>query len=318
GHMDVISLVQGGVKNVVASMGTALTKDQARIIKRYTDNVYISYDGDFAGQKAAIRGLEILKDEGLEVKVVSLPDGKDPDDVIKEQGEAGYRKLLDEAKLLIDFKLDILKRTFDVRTPDGRRKFIKESLRVIAESDSPSETEELLKFVRDETGITYESLRRELEGIKSGTVKEEKPLPESYARGGLIRAEKFILYAFLFNKPYVKDVNINDIQFQSPSEHFIADYIADELKTNGEVRTSLIFDVAPKVFHDAINEVMKLELTEGIKKTEDKFFHDCARCLIKTQTNARINRLTELYKRETDVEQRKAIAKEIQSLTAKK
>ena len=79
GHMDVISLVAAGFENVVASMGTALTKDQARLIKRYTDNVLISYDGDFAGQKASVRGLEILKDEGLNVKVVALPEGMDPD-----------------------------------------------------------------------------------------------------------------------------------------------------------------------------------------------------------------------------------------------
>ena len=86
GYMDTISLVSKGFRNVVASMGTSLTKDQARIIKRYTENVNISYDGDFAGQKASIRGLEILKDEGLEVKVVALPDGLDPDDVVNKYG----------------------------------------------------------------------------------------------------------------------------------------------------------------------------------------------------------------------------------------
>ena len=112
--MDTISLVQAGFANVVASMGTSLTKDQARILKRYTDKVYICYDGDFAGQKAAIRGLEILSEEGLEVKVMALPDGLDPDDVIKNYGAEGYRKLLIDAKLLIDFKLDIIKKTQEV------------------------------------------------------------------------------------------------------------------------------------------------------------------------------------------------------------
>jgi DNA primase len=110
GYMDTISLVQAGILNVVASMGTSLTKDQARIIKRYTDKVYISYDGDSAGQNAAIRGLEILKNEGLDVKVVDLPDGLDPDDVVKKLGAEGYNKLLLEAKPLIDFKLDLVKK----------------------------------------------------------------------------------------------------------------------------------------------------------------------------------------------------------------
>lgn len=115
-------------------MGTALTKDQARLIKRYTDNVLISYDGDFAGQKASVRGLEILKDEGLNVKVVALPEGMDPDDVVKKQGKDAYSKLLEEAKPLIDFKLDVLKKTYDVEDVEGKRKFVQEAVKVVRES----------------------------------------------------------------------------------------------------------------------------------------------------------------------------------------
>ena len=92
GYMDTISLWQTGFHNVVASMGTALTKEQARLAKRYVDDVLISYDGDFAGQKGAIRGLEILRDEGINVRVVALPEGLDPDDVVKKYGSEGYRK----------------------------------------------------------------------------------------------------------------------------------------------------------------------------------------------------------------------------------
>ena len=86
GYMDTISLYQAGFTNVVASMGTSLTQDQARLLKRYSDNVLISYDGDSAGQKANARGLDILKSNGLNVKVVPLNDGLDPDDVIKKLG----------------------------------------------------------------------------------------------------------------------------------------------------------------------------------------------------------------------------------------
>ena len=99
--MDVISLVQAGIKNVVASMGTALTKDQARLLKRYVETVYICYDDEFAGQKATIRGLEILKEEGLDVKVISLPDGMDPDDAVNKLGADGYRQFIVGAKPLI-------------------------------------------------------------------------------------------------------------------------------------------------------------------------------------------------------------------------
>ena len=166
GHMDVISLVQAGIKNVVASMGTALTKDQARLLKRYVETVYICYDDDFAGQKATIRGLEILKEEGLDVKVISLPDGMDPDDAVNKLGADGYRQFIVGAKPLIDFKIDVLKKTFDIKTTDGKRKFVTAALKVIKESPSAAEQEDLLKEVRNLTGITFESLKRELFGLE--------------------------------------------------------------------------------------------------------------------------------------------------------
>ena len=102
GYMDTLSLYQAGFKNVVASMGTSLTQDQARLIKRYADSVLISYDGDGAGQKANLRGLDILRDEGLNVKVVPLPEGLDPDDVIKQRGNDGYQACLNDALPLIE------------------------------------------------------------------------------------------------------------------------------------------------------------------------------------------------------------------------
>ena len=102
GHMDAVSVYNAGFKCVVASMGTALTIDQTKLLKRYSNNVIICYDGDAAGQKGMIRGLEILKGEGLNVKVVCLPDGYDPDDVIRKLGADEFKKLLDNALPLTD------------------------------------------------------------------------------------------------------------------------------------------------------------------------------------------------------------------------
>lgn len=197
--MDVISLVAAGFENVVASMGTALTKDQARLIKRYTDNVLISYDGDFAGQKASVRGLEILKDEGLNVKVVALPEGMDPDDVVKKQGKDAYSKLLEEAKPLIDFKLDVLKKTYDVEDVEGKRKFVQEAVKVVRESPSAAEQEDLLKEIRRMTGITYESLKRELDSAGTGARPKTEILPVE-AKEKNLQAERFVLASLVFSK----------------------------------------------------------------------------------------------------------------------
>ena len=136
GYMDVISLYQAGFHSVGASMGTSLTKDQARLIKRYTDNVLISYDGDSAGQNANLRGLDILKREGLKVRVVPLPDGLDPDDVIQKRGAEGYQQCLDKAMPLIDFRILCLRRKYDVQKTDERLDFIKNALAVVKEAES--------------------------------------------------------------------------------------------------------------------------------------------------------------------------------------
>lgn len=97
GFMDVISLYQAGFKNVVASMGTSLTNKQALLCKRYTHNVFISYDGDFVGRKASLRGVEIMKQAGVNVRIIMLPDNLDPIAVIKQNGADGYQHYLDSA-----------------------------------------------------------------------------------------------------------------------------------------------------------------------------------------------------------------------------
>lgn len=318
GHMDVISLVEAGFENVVASMGTALTKDQARIIKRFTNDVYISYDGDFAGQKAAIRGLEILRDEGLDVKVISLPDGMDPDDVIKKQGKEAYSKLIDDAKLLIDFKLDILRRTFDVSKVDEKRKYIKEALKVISSSDSESEKEELLKMVRDLTGITYESLKRELVGVDTGVKKEHTVIKEEIIGDKILQAERFVLYSYLFNKDYTAKTDISSIEFPSAVGVVIQKYIMEEKAKGEAIKPNLVFDYAPEEIIDDVKEILKLEMTEQAGLDKERFFRDCVNSLVKSAIDKKIEKLTKIYKTETETAKRKSIAEDISKLTIKK
>ncbi len=320
GHMDVISLVEAGFENVVASMGTALTKDQARIIKRFSNEVYISYDGDFAGQKASIRGLEILKDEGLDVKVVSLPDGCDPDDVIKKQGKKAYEDLIADAKLLIDFKIDILKRTFDLSKVDEKRKFIKEALKVIATSDSESEKEDLLKSVRDMTGITYESLKRELLGINAPAfeVPETVVITEDILGDKLLTAERFVAYSYLFGKPYTSAVELEKIYFSTKVGAFIKNYVLEESARGESVKPNLVFDLAPEDLQAEVSEILKLEMTENKGLDKERFFTDCVNSLQVAMIDKKIKSLAQMYKSETSTEVRKQIAKEINDLNIKK
>ena len=320
GYMDTISLVQAGFANVVASMGTSLTKDQARILKRYTDKVFICYDGDFAGQKAAIRGLEILSEEGLEVKVVALPDGLDPDDVVKQMGADGYRKLLLEAKPLIDFKLDIVRRTYDVNTLDGKRKYVSNAIRVIRESSSAAEQEDLLKQVRDVSGTTLEALKREL--YSEQPKKEETPVnvnfTADYSGSKIELASRYILASYLFNKPFAEETDIAELTMEIPVHKEIQSYILSKQQSGESVKFNDLYEVLAPEFNEEISKIAGLETEENKKFEQDVYFFDCVNTLKKEKLNKDIDRLTTLFEAETDTEKRRSFAKEMAILLQEK
>ena len=320
GHLDVVSLTQAGFPNVVASMGTALTKDQARILKRYTDKVFISYDGDFAGQKASIRGLEILSEEGLEVKVVSLPDGLDPDDVIKKMGAEGYQNLLEQAKPLIDFKLDILRRTYDINTVDGKRKYITNAVRVIKESPSPAEQEDLLKTVRDLTGTTFESLKRELYSApeKPKIEREEDVQFNDNAGDKIAIAERFVLASYLFNKPHANETDISEFIFTIPVHVEIQKYIIDKMAAKEKINFSNLYELLGDAYPDDISRIAAMEAGDKKGFDQAEYFFDCVKTIKTATLNKKIERLTTLFSAETDTDKRRQFAAEMTKLIAEK
>lgn len=160
GYMDVISLYKAGVTNAVASLGTALTQQQARLIKRYVPKVYISYDGDSAGQNATLRGLDILAKEGLDVRVIVIPDNMDPDDYAKKFGGQEYLALKDKALTLNGFKLDSLMGGIDLSTPDGREEYAKKACALLARLE-PVEQERYAPVIARRTGLSKEAILRQ-------------------------------------------------------------------------------------------------------------------------------------------------------------
>lgn len=177
GYMDVMALHQGGFDTAVASMGTALTERQARRLKGYANLVYVSYDGDKAGKLATVRGLDILKNAGLTVRVVSLPEGLDPDDVIKRDGAEGYKALLKASKPLTQFKIENLAATYDVNDPDGRAKMAVEGAKIIKSLPTLIEQEQYLPLLSSMTGFTADVLRSQADMLPE--TAEEKPIARS-------------------------------------------------------------------------------------------------------------------------------------------
>ncbi len=322
GYMDTISLYQAGFKNVVASMGTALTKEQARLVKRYSDNVLISYDGDFAGQKNTLRGLEILKSEGLSVRVVPLPEGADPDDVVK-QGKDAYQKCLDEALPLIDYKLLSLEKKYDLTRLEEKRKYLKDALKIVKEAESESVKEELLKRLREKTGITYQSLERDLNSISKDEKTEtvEIVVPEIRETSGELsvtdKAGRFVLAAKLFSQKYAKEFDLSTIDFSSSVHKIIAEYVIERERANERIRPSELFEILDESCPE-FNEILDLNYEDKLSgEVGEKFFADSVKILQKQDLERKIESMNALYRDETDAEKRKALAKQISELILK-
>lgn len=310
GYMDAISLYMAGFKNVVASMGTSLTLSQAKLLKRYTSTVLVSYDGDGAGQKATVRSLEIFENEGFEIKVVNLPDGLDPDDVIRKYGKEAYAKLLVEAEPLIDFKLKLIKQGKDLLDVSDKRKYVAECLDLIRSVKDEFLKEELLRRVSDTVAISYQSLKRDLES-GSVTVKETPKTPvievkTALKNDGLSVAERTVLWAMLSAKNYAEHFDIGSLYFTD----VVRDKIAEEL-LYAENPTNL-----KKVLHQIVGEEGLGELDAVLSSgdripasaQEQKYFEDCVKVVKKNNLLKDVENLNLAYKNEIDPKEKIKIA----------
>ena len=182
GYMDVIGLYKAGVKNAVASLGTALTQQQARLLKRYVEKVYIAYDGDAAGQNAMVRGLDILKAEGLEVRVITFPDDLDPDEYVQIYGKEGFDRLKENALSLNAFKLETMAKAYDLNDENSREQYAKAACAFVA-GLQPIEQERYYRLIAKKTGYPLDAL--EAQGIRSGGIRNDENRPS--VRGGFRR-----------------------------------------------------------------------------------------------------------------------------------
>lgn len=164
GYMDLISLYQYGVRNVCATLGTALTLEQGNLLKRYVDTVIISYDSDDAGVKATLRAIDILTSSGINVKILDLKDVKDPDEFIRKYGLSEYQKSIKEAIHYIRYKIIKCKNNYDISKDEERLKFTKESSKIIKTLKSPVDIDYYINFLSSESKISVESLKQEIYG----------------------------------------------------------------------------------------------------------------------------------------------------------
>lgn len=173
GYMDVISLHQAGIHNAVASLGTAFTPEQAKLVKRYGGRALLCYDADEAGKKATVRAGKILAEEGIKTKVMTVTDGKDPDEFIKAKGAEAFEELVEQAKPFAEYRIDEIKKQYNFEDADDKIEFTEAAASVLAEMKNPVEAEVYATRVAQSAGVRKESIIARIEEIKRNRQKIE-------------------------------------------------------------------------------------------------------------------------------------------------
>lgn len=166
GYMDVISLHQAGIGNAAASLGTAFTPEQARLLKKYASKAVLCYDADQAGQRATLRAGEILTEAEMKTRVLTITDGKDPDEFINTKGPDMFRILVEEAKPLLMYRIDQVKKDYDLEDTEQTIEFIEKAAEILAEIRKPAERELYLKQVAKTAGVSEESLKAQVDVLR--------------------------------------------------------------------------------------------------------------------------------------------------------
>ena len=176
GYMDLLQAHQAGIKNVVAALGTALTRDQAKALRRYTEQAIIAFDADAAGQAATMRGLDILKESGLAVQVATLPPGEDPDSLLRKEGPGAFRQLLEKSKDLFTFKLDYLLEQEKPGTPEQKARVVAAVLPLLAAEENMVVRDEYIRKVAARLEVSEEAVYTEWRRYASAQRKKKQPL----------------------------------------------------------------------------------------------------------------------------------------------
>ena len=202
GYMDVIALHAVGITNAVATLGTAITSEQARVMSRYTKKVIISYDSDEAGKKAATRAMKLLEEVGLEVSVLSVPGAKDPDEYIKTFGVEKFKQVINGAKSKFDYNLDAILSKFDIEQPQDKINALQELEKLISDVYSAAERDIYIHTVAKKFGVDFSSIKNDVERIIAKRTA-------AYKRGQTQRLrQESVGYADRINPDFIKNPTI--------------------------------------------------------------------------------------------------------------
>ena len=282
GYMDVISMHQAGFKNAVASLGTALTTQHASLLKRYTEEVVLTYDSDEAGLKAALRAIPILKAAGLSAKVLDMKPYKDPDEFIKALGAEAFQDRIDHAVNSFFFEIDVMQKGYNMDDPESKTDFYNQVAKRLLEFEQELERENYIEAIASRYHVGFENLRKlvnrmAMKSISAPEVKQRPKNRNAEKEDGMLKSQKLLLTWLIENpglfaqiKPYV-----GPDDFTTELYHTVAGMLFEQYE-NGALSPAKIINhftdpeqqrETAALFNTSIRVETKEEMNKALKET---------------------------------------------------
>ena len=322
GYMDVIALGAAGINNVIAGMGTALTDGQIAEIKKNTQTIYVCYDGDEAGIKATNKNAPMLEKAGLEIKIVCLPNGMDPDEVIKSEGVEGFNKYLSEGRTLIEYRLKRCEDTADLTTNEGRSKYLKAAVVALSYIESEIDLDIYTNIVSQVGQVTKKSVEAEVIKYKSKNKNNNEVVEEvvtkpseiqDKARLAKLKQMRFVISRMLNNAKYVKREQIKEEWFTDPTAQAVVRWIKSKGNEN-IIIGDMFAEVTPT---EEMNAYLDEKQDFESEIVEENFYKDCLDHIVVDFIQAQKQELRAQLKVTQEPEQKRQIMLEIDKLNKK-
>ena len=321
GNLDAVSLHAHGFPNAVAGLGTALTDEQANLLKRYSSSVYVCYDSDEAGEKAAEKAINILVSAGVKIKVISYQGAKDPDEYLKSKGPESFKKLILSALSATEYRILKIRKKYNLVESSEKIEFINQAAEILAQNQNAVEREIYIKRIAQETDISpdsimaqvnkliynktrkeYKTQERKVQSVSQGLAPETKAVDNaSY------KTEKMLLNLMFFSNTAFRiakaEVSKDDIE---DNEHRLIFEKITEFKENGESCDAPLFlstlseDIKPKaasILYKAYAGDSNMAIRDNIEKIKKQKFNSLINRLAK---EGKIDEINELIKKENE------------------
>lgn len=319
GFMAVIRAYSVGIKNCIATMGTALSNEQASLIKKLSNNIILCYDGDNAGSKATLLSGEIFLKLGVNPSVIVLKDGLDPDDYILKYGQESFQYLIDNAISFTDYKIKVLKSNYNLNNVEDKTNYINKVLNEIKQESSEIKREIMLKNLASETDVWYNTLEKKLLELldhEKPVIKKEDIIVHKNKKDGYFKAMESIVYYMLNSTRAITLVDNSNVYIPNREIRLLINEIISYYNRYGKLLEADFYSYLEdkKELFDVLKKILS---TDYPQEFDDKLVSESL-CAIKNYNVAlEIERLEELIKKEVNIDEQMKLMDKILNLKMK-